>query len=154
MDDQAFRKIGYGLYVLTAREDGKDNGCIINTLIQVTDQPCRISITVNKGNLTCGMIERTGKFNVSVISEEADFALFRRFGYQSGRTADKFDSFPCSRAANGILAVTRMANALFSGTVRQTVDLGTHLMFIADVEDAEVLSPAETATYSYYFYLC
>ena len=94
MDQQAFYKIGYGLYVLTAREGEKDNGCIINTLIQVTDQPCRISITVNKRNLTCGMIERTGKFNVSVISEEADFALFQRFGYQSGRTADKFDSFP------------------------------------------------------------
>ncbi len=150
MDQQAFYKIGYGLYVLTAREGEKDNGCIINTLIQVTDQPCRISITVNKRNLTCGMIERTGKFNVSVISEEADFALFQRFGYQSGRTADKFDSFPCTRAANGILAVTRMANAIFSGKVRQTIDLDTHLMFIADVESAEVLSPAETATYSYY----
>ncbi|MBQ4107702.1 MAG: flavin reductase [Lentisphaeria bacterium] len=150
MDSKAFFKIEYGLYVLTARENDKDNGCIVNTLIQVTAVPNRISVTVCKENYTCGMIQRTGQFNASVIAKDADFALFERFGFQSGRSVDKFDACPCTRTANGLLAVTRGTNAIFSGKVLQTVDLGTHLMFIADVENAEVIAPTDSATYGYY----
>lgn len=150
MDSKALFKIGYGLYVLTAREQDKDNGCIVNTLIQVTGDPCRISVTVCKENYTCGMIERTGAFNISVLSEKAVFSLFQRFGFQSGSKVDKFDGFPCPRRENGILCVEETANAWFSGKVFQVVDLGTHLMFLADVTDAGVLNDAPTASYSYY----
>ena len=150
MDTKAMFKIGYGLYVLTAREDGKDNGCIVNTFQQVTDEPLRVSVCVNKANHTCGMIARTGVFNVSVIAESATFDLFKRFGFQSGATVDKFADFPCPRSPNGVLAVDRSVNAVVSGKVFQTVDLGTHLMFLADVTDAVVRSTEETATYAYY----
>lgn len=150
MDAKAMFKIGYGLYVLTAREDGKDNGCIVNTFQQVTGEPLRVSVCVNKANHTCGMIARTGVFNVSVIAESATFDLFKRFGFQSGATVDKFADFPCPRSANGVLAVDRSVNAVVSGKVFQTVDLGTHLMFLADVTDAVVRSTEETATYAYY----
>ena len=150
MDTKAMFKIGYGLYVLTAREDGKDNGCIVNTFQQVTGEPLRVSVCVNKANHTCGMIARTGVFNVSVIAESATFDLFKRFGFQSGATVDKFADFPCPRSPNGVLAVDRSVNAVVSGKVFQTVDLGTHLMFLADVTDAVVRSTEETATYAYY----
>ena len=149
MDSKAMFKIGYGLYVLTARENGKDNGCIVNTFQQVTGEPLRVSVAVNKANYTCGMIERTGVFNVSVISESASFDVFQRFGFQSGKSVDKFADFPAPRCANGVLAVDRSTNAIISGKVFQTVDLGTHLLFLADVTDALVLSGEETATYSY-----
>ena len=150
MDRKALYRIGYGLYVLTAREGEKDNGCIINTLVQVTGEPCRVSIAVNKANYTCGMIERTGLFNVSMLTEKADFKLFQRFGFQSGKDADKFAGLPCPRLENGLLAVEETANAVLSGKVFSTVDLGTHLLFLADVTDARVLSGDESVTYSYY----
>ena len=93
MDSKAMFKLTYGLYLLTARENGKDNGCIINTALQVANEPTRISIAVIKKNLTCDMILNTGVFNVSTIDTKADFGLFQRFGMQSGREADKFEGF-------------------------------------------------------------
>ena len=93
MNKKAMFKIGYGLYVLTAKEDDFNNGCIINTVSQVTSTPNRISITVNKSNKTHDMIMKTGEFNVSILSEKADFSLFKRFGFQSGKDTDKFDGF-------------------------------------------------------------
>ena len=150
MDTKAMFKIGYGLYVLTAREGDKDNGCIVNTFQQVTSDPLRVCVAVNKANHTCGMIARTGVFNVSVIAESASFDLFRRFGFQSGATVDKFADFPAPRLANGVRAVDRNTNAVISAKVFQTIDLGTHLLFLADVTDALVSSDEETATYSYY----
>ena len=150
MDSKAMFKIGYGLYVLTAHEGNKDNGCIVNTFQQVTGEPLRVSVAVNKANYTCGMIERTGVFNVSVIAESATFDLFKRFGFQSGKTADKFADCPSPRCANGVLAVDRNTNAVVCAKVFSTVDLGTHLLFLADVTDAVVRSSEETATYSYY----
>ena len=144
-------KLSYGLFVLTASRNGKDNGCITNTVGQVTSSPNRISVTVNKDNLTHDMIRDTGCFTASVISTDADFALFRRFGFQSGRDADKFEDFTdCERTGNGTLCVTKGTNAWISGSVCQSVDLGTHTMFIADVTDMEVLTDVPSATYEYY----
>ena len=94
MDSKALWKLTYGLYLLTARENGKDNGCIINTAVQVAESPVRISVSVIKENKTCDMIKNTGLFNLSSITTGADFSLFQRFGMQSGRTADKFENFP------------------------------------------------------------
>ncbi len=151
MDNKTMHKLSYGLFVLTANENGKDNGCIINTAMQLTSDPQRISIAVNKANATHDMIMNTRKFTVSVISEEADFELFKHFGFQSGKTVDKFAGFKdCSRGFNGCNYITRGTNGYIAGWVEQTIDLGSHTLFIAMVTDMEVLSPAASATYTYY----
>ena len=151
MDNSALFKLSYGLFVLTARQDGKDNGCIINTAIQITDTPKQIQVTVNKQNLTHDMILQTGEFNVSVLSEEAVFWVFQHYGFQSGRDVDKFANIPEVRTANGLRYVDGCTNAVISGKVVSTVDCGTHTMFIAEVTDAKVLSQAPSMTYQYYF---
>ena len=151
MDKKAMYKLSYGLFVVTARQDGFDNGCITNTVGQVTTTPNRISLTVNKDNLTHEMIQNTAKFNVSVISKAADFALFKRFGFQSGRDADKFEGFgKCNRSSNDLYYVTEGTNAFMSAKVCQAIDLGTHTMFIADITDMEVLDDTPSSTYEYY----
>ena len=151
MNKKAMHNLSYGLFVLTTRIGEKDNGCIINTAAQVTSSPNRISITVNKDNLTHDMIRCSGAFNLSVLSEKAGFEIFRHFGFQSGRTADKFERYTaCKRSANGLCYITGGTNAFFSARVEQTIDLGTHTMFIASVEDMEVLSADPSATYAYY----
>ena len=144
-------KLSYGLFVLTAREGEKDNGCIINTAIQAASTPNQISICVNKSNYTQDMIMRTGVFTVSVISQKATFDLFKHFGFQSGREVDKFADFAaCDRGKNGILYVTEGTNAYISVKVEKIEDLGSHTMFIGEITDMEVLSQDSSATYDYY----
>ncbi|MBR2121584.1 MAG: flavin reductase [Lachnospiraceae bacterium] len=153
MDPKAMYKLSYGLFVVTSRDEekNKDNGCITNTVMQVTSDPNRISIAVNKANYTHDLIMDCGRLNVSVISKEADFELFRRFGFQSGRDVDKFDGFAdYERADNGLLYVTKGTNALIGATVEKSFDLGTHTMFIAAVNELEVLSGAGSCTYEFY----
>ena len=152
MDTSVMFSLTYGLFVVTAREGDKDNGCITNTAAQVTDTPLRISLTVNKANYTHGMIERTGEFNVSILSEKASFDTFKHFGFQSGKDVDKFADYPhADRAENGIFYVDKAVNAMISVKVKQTVDLGTHLMFIGEVTEEKVLSDVPSVTYQYYF---
>ncbi len=151
MDKKAMYKLSYGLFVLTAKEGGKDNGCIINTAIQAASTPNQMSICVNKANYTHDMIMRTGEFTVSVISQKATFELFKRFGFQSGREADKFAGFTAfGRGQNGICYVTEGTNAYISVKVDKTEDLGSHTMFIGEITDMEVLGEEASATYDYY----
>ena len=151
MDKKAMCQLTYGLFVLTAKSDGKDNGCIINTAIQAASQPNQLSIAVNKANFTHDMIQQTGEFTVSVISQEATFDLFKRFGFQSGRDADKFEGFTgFATGSNGIRYITEGTNAYLSVKVDKTMDLGSHTMFIGEITDMEVLSKAPSVTYDYY----
>ena len=151
MDASTMYKLTYGLFVLTSASGGRDSGCIINTAGQVTSEPNRISIAVNNANFTRDLIQESGKFNLSILSEDAVFDTFRRFGFQSGRTADKFAGFPdCRRSANGLYYVTAGTNGYISAAVEQSVDLGSHTLFIAAVDDMEVLSGVPSATYAYY----
>ncbi len=151
MNPKALFKITYGLYVLSARQGEKDNGCIINTVMQVAEKPVRLAISVVKENLTCQMIRETGVFNVSAISTEADFALFQRFGFQSGRDVDKFRGFEAvKRSENGLYYVTEQTNGFLSAKVVEMKDLGTHMLFIAEVTDGDVLSDGWACTYAYY----
>ena len=150
VESNAMFKLSYGLFVLTARDGAKDNGCIINTAQQLTSAPMRISITVNKENYTHDMIEKTGAFNISVLTEGAPFGLFKQYGFQSGRTADKLSGGE-PRTENGIAYLSEHANAVISGKVISTVDCGTHTLFIADVTEAHVLSAEPSVTYAYYF---
>ena len=151
MDKNALFKLSYGLFVLTARADGKDNGCIINTAMQLTDTPCTISVAVNKENYTHDMVLRSGEFNLSVLSEDAVFWIFQHYGFQSGKDVDKFASIPEARTENGIRFVEGCSNAVISGKVLSTVDCGTHTLFIAQVTEAKILSEAPSMTYQYYF---
>lgn len=151
MDNTALFKLSYGLFVLTARQDGKDNGCIINTVMQVTDSPVQVQIAVNKQNLTHDMILATGEFNVSVLSEEATFWFFQHYGFQSGKDVDKFANIPETRTANGLRYLEACCNAVISGKVISTVDCGTHTLFLAEVTEAKTLSDAPSMTYQYYF---
>ena len=151
MDKTALFKLSYGLYVLTARQDGKDNGCIINTCGQLTDTPLQIQVSVNKSNLTHDMIKNTGIFNVSVLTEEATFWVFQHYGFQSGRDVDKFGNLPEARTENGVRYVEGCTNAVISGKVVNTVDCGTHTLFIAEVTDTKLLDPVPSVTYQYYF---
>ena len=149
--ENAMFKIPYGLYVVTTNVDGRDNGCISNTLAQVTASPNQVSLCICKQNLTCEMIEKSGIFTASVISEKVCFSLFQRFGFQSGRQVDKFKDFTgCERVANGTLAVTEGTNAYISAKVDKTVNLGTHMMFIGEVTEMKTLSDVPSATYCYY----
>lgn len=150
MDKKAMYKLTYGLFVLTARDGEKDNGCIINTAMQVTTTPNRMIVVVNKQNYTHDMIQRTKKFNVSCLSEEATFDVFRHFGFQSGKDTDKMPDGSYPRAENGIMYLKEKACAYISGNVVAETDLGTHTMFLADVTDAEVLSDAAPVSYSFY----
>jgi len=151
MDTKALFKIGYGLYVLTANEDGKDNGCIVNTVMQVTSDPCMIAIAVNKQNYTEKMISNTRKFNISTLSEGVKFDLFKRFGFQSGKDVDKFaDFYDTKRSPNGILYITKNTNSFMSAYVKQEIDLGTHTMFMGQLVEAQCLTEVPTVTYDYY----
>ena len=151
MDKKAMYKLSYGLFVLTAKEGEKDNGCIINTAIQAASTPNQMSICVNKANYTHDMIMRTGEFTVSVISQNAGFDMFKHFGFQTGREVNKFADFEsCARGKNGILYVTEGTNAYISVKVDKTEDIGSHTIFIGEITDMEVLSEAPSATYEYY----
>ena len=151
IDPTALFTLSYGLYVLTAREGGRDLGCIVNTVTQLTENPTRIAVSVNKQNFTNEVIQRTGLFNVSVLTEAAPMDLFRHFGFQSGRDVDKFAGRTDPTSENGLRYIGGPANALISGKVEQAIDCGTHMLYIALVTEARKLSDAPSMTYAYYF---
>lgn len=152
VEDAAFFKLSYGIFVLTSKDGEKDNGCIINTASLITSSPKRISIYVNKDNFTCDMIKKTGIFNVSVLTESVPFDVIKRFGFSSGRDTDKFGGFSAvARSGNGLEYLTEYSNAFISAKVVSSQDVGTHTVFIAEVTEAKVLSSSPSATYDYYF---
>lgn len=150
MDNTAFFKLSYGLFVVTAHEGDKDNGCITNTVVQQTTTPNRISVTINKNNLTHDMILRTGVFNVSVLSEDSSFDTFKHWGFQSGKDVDKTVGITFYRLENGVIYIVEGVNAVLSAKVEQAIDLGTHTLFIAEVTDAFSTDETPSATYAYY----
>ncbi len=149
-DMTALFKIGYGLYVVTSNDGTKDNGLIVNTVTQLTDNPYRVAVNINKSNYSHHVIKQTGKMNVCCLSTEAPFKVFETFGFQSGRAVDKFKGCEVLRSDNGLVFLPRYINAFLSLKVEQYVDLGTHGMFICSVTEARVISDAETMTYTYY----
>jgi len=152
IDPSVMFKLSYGLFVLTARDEDKDNGCIINTVMQITASPLRIIIAVNKANFTHDMILKTKSFNISVLSETAPFSIFQQFGFSSGKDKDKFkDCGYSDRAANGIRYISGYVNCVISANVVNSYDYGTHTLFTADVTQSFVLSDEKSVTYQYYF---
>ena len=152
IENNTMFKISYGLFVVSARTGEKDNGCIINTVQQITQEPLKLSVAINKDNFTHDMIKESGVFNISVLTESVPFEVFERFGFMSGRDTDKFDGVDyAERSENGILYLTKYTNGLISGKVIEAVDCGTHTLFVADVTEAKILSDEKSVTYQYYF---
>lgn len=151
MDTKAFSKIGYGLYLITTCSGDKDNGCIVNTVMQLTDNPMRVSVVLNKSNYTHELLMNAKVFNISVLTTQTPFAIYERFGFHSGKSNDKFQSLEgFQRASNQVLYLTKDANALICCCTDQIIDLGTHTMFIAEVLDAQLISENVSVTYDYY----
>ncbi len=149
-DLSALFNIGYGLYVVTSNDGTKDNGLIVNTVTQVTNTPNRFAVTINKQNYSHHVIQQTGIMNVNCLDTTAPFSVFQNFGFQSGRTADKFAGIDVLRSDNGLRFLPRHINSFMSLKVESYVDLGTHGMFICAVTEARVMADTETMTYTYY----
>ncbi len=149
-DLTALFNIGYGLYVVTSNDGKKDNGCIVNTVSQLTSQPNRIAVCINKQNYTHHVVKSTGVMNVNCLSTEAPFKVFENFGFQSGRNVDKFANCEPMRSDNGLVFLPHYINSFMSLKVEDYMDLGTHGMFICSVTEARVINHVETMTYTYY----
>ncbi len=150
MNSKAMFQLSYGLYVAASKSDKKMNGCIVNTVMQVTSNPLQIAVAVNKQNLTCEIIQKSNMLSLSVLSETAPFSLFQHFGFQSGRNADKFVDYPFAMTGQELPYLTEHTTAFIDCEVTNTVDLGTHVLFLCSVNDCEVLSDKKAMTYSFY----
>lgn len=152
IDKNAMNKLSYGLFVLSAKLNGKDNGCIINTAIQVANEPNTIAVSVNKQNYTHDIIMETGEFNISVLTEDCPFKVFEHFGFQSGRNVDKFSGCETrNEAENKIVYIPKYTNAYLSCKVISKTDLGSHTLFVAELTESKVLSDRPSLTYDYYY---
>ena len=149
-DMTALFRIGYGLYVVTSNDGKKDNGLIVNTVTQLTDTPNRIAVNINKANYSHHVIKQTGILNVNCLSVDAPFSVFQQFGFQTGRSVDKFAGQKVYRSDNRLVFLDKYINAFMSLKVEQYVDLGTHGMFICSVTEARVMNDLDTMTYTYY----
>lgn len=149
-DPRALFNIGYGLYVITSNNGVKDNGMICNAVTQVTSNPARVSVTINKDSYSHGVIKESGVMNINCLSVEAPFRVFEVFGFKSGKDTDKFEGCEPRRSDNGLVVLPKYINSYISLSVEQYIDLDTHGMFICRVTAAEVISEKETMAYSYY----
>ena len=150
IEKEAMYKLTYGLFVLTVKDGEKQNGCIVNTVSMITDNPKRITVFVNKANYTEELLRKTGELNVSVLTESAPFEVFKQFGFCSGRDTDKFAGKNYPKAENGIYYIAENTNALLSAKVIDAYDYGTHTLFVAEVTEAKTLSSEKSVTYEYY----
>ncbi len=144
-------KLSYGLFALFTYDGKRHNACIVNTVAQLTDEPLLISVCVNRSNYTCKTALESRKMNVSVLDESSEFEIYKRFGFQSGRDADKLDGLSAvSESENGLKYLTEQSNAFISLEVESIVELPTHIVFICRVTEAKILSDTPSATYAYY----
>lgn len=150
MNSKALFQLSYGLYVAASKFDKKMNGCIVNTVMQVTSDPLQIAVSVNKQNLTCEIIQKSGILSLSVLSETSPFSLFQHFGFRSGRETDKFVNYPFAMTKQELPYLTDHTTAFMDCKVTNTVDLGTHILFICLVNDCDVTSSEKAMTYSFY----
>lgn len=150
MDTKAFFKLTYGLYIVASKNNQEESGCVVNTMTQVTAEPSQICVTLNKDNYTTQIIEKSGNFNVSVLLDKVPMDIIRQFGFQCGKDIHKFDDIDYEIDKNGIKYLSENSAAMFACHVKQKVDVGTHFMFVAEVEDAKVLSNEPVLTYTAY----
>ena len=150
IEREAMYKITYGLFMLTTTDGKKQNGCIVNTVSMITDNPTRIVVFVNKANYSEELLRKTGVFNVSILTESTPFETFKQFGFQSGRNVDKFEGGMYATSENGLYYLPEHTNAVLSGKVVDMLDYGTHTLFVAEVTEAKKLNNEKSVTYEYY----
>ena len=150
IEKEAMFKLSYGLYMLTSTDGEKQNGCIVNTVSMITDNPKRIAVFVNKANYTDELIRKTKIFNVSVLTESTPFEVFKRFGFASGRDTDKFAGDRYATSENGLYYLTENCNAVLSAKAVDFYDYGTHTLIVAEVTEAKTLNQEKSVTYAYY----
>jgi ferric-chelate reductase [NAD(P)H] len=150
IDLAAFNAITYGLYVVTARDGERRNGCIINTAVQVAGEPCQISVSVSKANLTHEFITKAAVFAVSVLEQETPLQFIGTFGFRTGRDYDKFAHAAYRDGLTGCPILTEHTLAAIEGKVRTAVDCGSHTVFVADVVASQVVRQGKPLTYDYY----
>lgn len=150
MDLKAFFKLSYGVYIVTSKDGDKESGCVINTMTQVTSKPAQLCVTLNKDNYTTELVQASGIFNVSVLLESVSMDTIRNFGFQSGKNVNKFENFECLTDTNGLKYPAHEIAATFSCRVNQSVDVGSHIMFIAEVQDAKHINDEQVLTYAAY----
>ena len=148
MDQTAFFKLSYGLYIISTTSEGKDAGCVANTLHQVTSSPAQLAVTLNKDNYTEQLIEKSGRFSAVVLTQNCGMDIIKNFGFCSSRDNDKFAQCTYRRDTHGVPYPSEHMAARYSLKVVKTLDLGTHVMFVGEVEEAEVLSEEEVMTYA------
>ena len=149
LDKTALYKIGYGLYAITTNDGKKDNAFICNTVVQVADNPLKITVAINKQNYSHETIKQTGKMNVNVLSIDCPFSLFEQYGFKSGRDTNKLEG-DYQKTTNGLVVLPNYVNAVISLTVDSYVDLASHGLFICSVTESKVLTQKETLTYAFY----
>ena len=150
IDSKAFRSMSYGVYIVSAFDGKTLAGCVVNTVVQVPSKPARVSVAINKENFTAGVVQRAGRFEATVLAESAPMELIGTFGFRTSSEVDKFST--CERAFDhaGVPYVTEHAVAHVGARVIETIDAGTHLLFIGEVDEASVLSSEAPMTYAYY----
>ena len=151
IESKALFNIGYGLYAVTCNDGKKDNGLIVNTLIQQASSPLILSVAINKQNYSHDVIKETKKMNVCCLTIDTPFDIFEKLGFHSGRDTDKLKDVFNWKSQNGLAVLSgEIINAFFSLEVESYIDLGSHGLFICRVTEAKTLSSSETMTYSYY----
>ena len=150
VDRKAFRDLSYGLYIVTSHDGGRPNGQVVNTVIQVTSEPPRIAVIINKKNLTHEFITHSNAFAVSVLEESSPLTFFGPFGFRSGRDFDKFQNTPYEKGVTGCPIITQHTLSVVEATVMDRIDLGTHTIFIGDVQNSRMIQPGRPLTYRYY----
>ncbi|MBE6712395.1 MAG: hypothetical protein E7580_02610 [Ruminococcaceae bacterium] len=149
-DSRALHAVGYGLYIVTTRENGKDSGLVVNTVSQVASNPTVLAVGINRANYSCGVISRTKKLNVNVLTESAPFSLFQRFGFQSGKDRDKMQGLVYGRSENNLPVLREHTNAFFSLKVKDSITLPSHTLFLCTVEESASFNRDKSMTYAYY----
>ncbi len=150
IDPSALFKFTYGLFVITTKAEGRDNGCITNTAMQMAMEPQCIAVSLVKQNLTHDMVLQSGKFNLSILDQTAPFSLFQHYGFQSGRNVDKFADMKLDRLENGIYVLKEHVNAHISADVKITFDCGSNTLFVAELKESHILSQTPSISYEYY----
>jgi ferric-chelate reductase [NAD(P)H] len=149
-NQKAFENLSYGLYIVTSRNENRLNGQIVNTVIQVTSQPPRVAVIINKKNLTHEYICHSRVFGVSVLEQAAPMTFFGPFGFRSGRDYDKFSKVEFREGTAGCPLITQYSLSILESKVFEQIDLGTHTIFMGDVVTSEVLKEGTALTYLYY----
>jgi len=150
LDERSLWSITYGLYVVTSAHEGKANGQMANTVVQVTAEPPRLAVTINKGNYTHELISASGRIGVSVLGSSTPLDFIGGFGFRSGRDIDKLAGVASREGVTGVPLVLENAVSVFEGRIIESVDMGTHTVFFFEVEAGEVLSNEAPLTYAEY----